>query len=92
MHYLCIPPPVAGMHLIVDTFRLLFISILALRSKRQVRCKLRIAVQRAHTVEDVTSIKIKCFTSYRDLFMLELWLARKRLVDDLIQVIRIPVR
>lgn len=57
--YLCVPPPLSGMHVMKQTHSLIFVSVVALGGKCKVFCEVGIAVQRLDAFEDVAVIHIE---------------------------------
>lgn len=85
--YLSLPPPFAGMHIMVKTDSLTVISVMPLRSEDEAVGELRITIQCLNTLYYIAEINIEGFAGDNNFFTLKAraW-AGKTVVYDLIQL------
>ena len=70
MHLYC-PPPVTSVHLVIHTALALTIGVVALRDINQVTRELGISVKSPNRFQQVTEVKLKCFTCYNEVLTFE---------------------
>ena len=89
MIYLGAPPPLAGMHVMIEPHRLILICIMSLWCEYKVGSELRVPKQRPDTLNNIPEVYVKRLARKNDLLSFEAWAARNLGINDFIELIRI---
>jgi hypothetical protein len=90
--YLSTPPPVPGVHLMVQPVLLLLVNIVPLGGEHKGSGKLGISIEGTNACHNVTKIQIEGLPADYDLFSDKLGTIWKVIVDDLVKLYCILVR
>ena len=80
------PPPVTGMHLVVDTLRLGLVKIVPFGGKDKCSCEFWVSKDRADACNNVTEVDIESLATDNDLLSDEWWTSWQMVVDDFIEL------
>ena len=69
--YLSCPPPLARVHVKINSYHLIRISIVAFRCKEEKGHELRISKEGLHTIDNIVVKNLKCLTCDDDLMPLK---------------------
>lgn len=92
MTYLYRPPPISGMHLVVNPARPSFISIVTLRGKHKVVHKPRVPIETPDAWYDLPKIQLLALTINDEFLALECRASGEGLVNNLVKLIDIAIR
>lgn len=80
------------MHVVVHADRFILVDVMTLWRHEKVWSKCRITPQRANTLQYVSRVEMKNFSVHNNLGSCKLGTARKLLVDNFVELDRVPIR